>query len=260
MAILVASIWFTGLMILQASSGAADGMSIGPVDVPVTVHHVPLIIPVVVRLAVTPAGDTLDVAANATGSLAKVQESAKEIANALLIRTRGCNHAGVGPVVDRIDDAHLNGTGDEALLAVSGHATAWACTKIFGQMVKTILAASDIRIELPLRLQVEPGNAIGLVLAHDPHIALGDPKASALVDAFSGDIDKLARRALDHALDTSKARLAIPAIAGIDGKIESVSFASQGKELSVAIAAKAHMSAIGLTRLLALTVDKSTMK
>jgi hypothetical protein len=153
-------------------------------------------------------------------------------------------------VADSIDRAAIIPNRIEAVVTLSGHLTAWACTHILGQTAKTIIASDSVTGSVPVELVVIDQSQIGLKLPGPLSIMPGHALTADATRIFVGDFNAKLEAQLSSALDASSARARVPSLPGLEVTIERAEFAADGSKLTIRVDGKAKMSSAAFNRLL----------
>jgi hypothetical protein len=165
--------------------------------------------------------------------------------------TYNCARDGINPVVNSVDSASITpGTNATAIVAISGHVTAWGCTHAFGSAIKTTIASDSVSISAPLAIEVIDQQQIGLKLAGPVSVMTGHAIAAEVAQLLSGDIDTSLAAVLADAPNASEARAKMPQLAGLKVTVEDAAFAASGNDLLVRVRGTAHMGSAAFNTLL----------
>ena len=244
-------LWLAALTLL-CGAGRAQALDLPAVPVPVTIAGVALHIPVSGAIDLATQRQTLQVKIAAKGDLGEMQSQALAIARALPLPHEACpkkNSASL--VVDSIDSAQLVPKAETVVVEMQGRATVWACAKILGAMVKTKVVSDAVKIIVPVELYLPTPQQIGARVAGNAAIETSDPQIKEAAEAVLGDLDKRFGEAITKALDGSKARASLPAIAGLDLSFSEVKFVTEGTKLEVVASGGGTVSAEALSQLIA---------
>jgi hypothetical protein len=121
--------WFckTGLTLglATASIASLNAVTLKPKTFPLKVLGVQVDLPVMIGFDMKTEGDAVALQLSAEASLRNLQDDALQIARALPVPRGNCDPQGVNLVVNSIDEASISPSGDTAIVAISGHVTAW---------------------------------------------------------------------------------------------------------------------------------------
>ena len=245
------------LAMLLGGSQAALALDVGPTSVPVKILDVPIDIMTTASIDIHTNADKLALEVSAVGDLKGLQDKALEIARRLPFPQDPCARKGANLVVNSIDAAHISPAGTAAVIEVSGHATAWGCAKMLGAKVKTEILSDTVTITIPLELYVPDPQQIALRVGGPVDVKTGNPQTAEAVSAVVGDLNGKLTAAIAKALDSSKARAAVPPIPGLDIHIEEASFAQDQDKLLVKTHLKGSATAEALGALTAMAAKKA---
>ena len=244
-------LWLAAL-ILICGAARAQALDLPAVPVPVAIAGVALHIPVSGTLDLATQGQTLQVKIAAKGDLSEMQSQALAIARALPLPHEACTRKknGASLVVNSIDSAQLVPKGQTVVVEMQGRATVWACAKVLGAMVKTEVVRDAVKITVPIELYLPTPQQIAARVSGHAAIETGDPQIRQAAEAVLGDLDARFGEAIAKALDGSKGRASLPAIAGLDLSFSEVKFASEAGKLEILATGGGTVSAQALSQVL----------
>lgn len=245
------------LLICGGMSQAAFALDIGPTTISLPVFGIPLDIPIRASLDSKNDKDGLLLDLAVTGDLKSLQDNALAIARKLPLPDDACARKGPNLVVNSIDSAHIRAEGDMAVIDVAGKVTAWACAKILGQKVKTKIATDRIAITIPVELYTPTPQQVALRVKGEASIKIANPEIADVASALVGNLNQRLTAAVTKALDEDKARATVPAIAGLDVKIEQAVFAQDQDKLLVKAKADGHATSAAFEALMGLAPKKA---
>ena len=228
----------------------AHALGVGPKALPLTVAGVPVEIPVAGSLDVHTDADTIALKASATGDLQSIQDHALAIARGLRLPRNNCAHKGLNVVVDSIDQATITPLHASAVVALSGHATVWLCSKILGAPLKTRVASDRVSITAPVEIVLPNPQTIAVRLSGPATINTGDALTTEAANAIVGDVNAALTAQLSRLLDSARARAVMPPLPGLDVTIQSATFAQDGPKLLVRASGHATMTSVAFASFL----------
>ncbi len=240
-----------GLALSAVSSTTSQAIDLKPKAFPLAILGVSVSIPVAISFDATSAGDTLSLQVRAQANLKGAQDKALDIARAIPMPSDNCARTGVNPVVNSIGDASIAPSGNTALIAITGHVTAWACGHPLGATVKTVIASDSVNLSAQVSIVVENQNRIGLRLAGPVTVNTGHALTAEVAKLLGGDVGAVMTTELAKALDVSAARASLPNFPGLEVTIQSAEFSASGADLVVNAKGIAHMNSDTFNALLA---------
>jgi hypothetical protein len=235
--------WFGGsglaLGFMIASIASLSAVTLKPKAFPLKVLGVQVDLPATIAFDMKTEGDAVVLQLSAEANLKNLQDAALQIARALPVPRGNCDREGVNPVVNSIDNASISPSGDTAVVAISGHVTAWACIKPAGIVMKTEGPHDSVSITAPVRIFVTDGKQLGLQLAGPVTVKTGNALTAEAIQLFTGDISASITKALTNALNADEARAKLPSLPGLEAAIKDAAFAADGNALLI----RAHGSA-----------------
>jgi len=228
-----------GLVLGLVTASLASAVTLKPKTFPLKVLGVQVNLPTVNGFDMKSEGDAVALQLSAEGRLRDLQDKALLIARALPVPRGNCDRQGVNPVVNSIDEASISPEGDKAVVAITGHVTAWVCAKPAGITVKTEGPRDSVSVTAKVRVAIINGKELGLQLAEPVEVKTGNALTAEAVRLFAGDISASITNALTSALNADQARAKLPDLPGLDGTIADAAFAADGETLLI----RAHGSA-----------------
>lgn len=216
-------------IVLAACTSAAIALDLGPKSFPLTVLGIRTEVVVTAAVDVRTEGDLLLAQVKPVSNLKDIQAKALDIARAIPVPKGNCDHHGINPVVNSIDDASITPSGDTAVITLKGHVTAWLCQP----PLKTTLMSDSVELSAPVRIIVIDQKRLGLQLAAPVSVKPGSALTSDALRLLTGDVNAAVTAALTKALDATEAQASIPTLSGFEIAIESATFAADGPTLLI---------------------------
>jgi hypothetical protein len=226
---------------VTASIASLNAVTLKPKTFPLKVLGVRNL-PVTIAFDMKTEGDAVALQLSAEASLRTLQDDALRIARALPVPRGNCDRQGVNPVVNSIDEASISPSGDTAIVAISGHVTAWGCIKPAGIVMKTEGPRDSVSIGATVRVSVVDGKQLGLQLAGPVTVKTGNALTEEAVRLFTGDISASITSALTNALNADQARAKLPSLPGLEATIKDAAFAADGDTLLIRSHGNARMT------------------
>lgn len=266
---------------------APNEVQVGPIDVPQTIQTVPVVIKATSFMSVstTPAG--LSVKARMFANLGDLQAKIGSIVDTFPLPRDNCgSFSGNNPVVT-INTKRLTQSGSQLIFSVAGDVVLWDCrenpipnSKLEwrndgpfglsiphivtwpGNPIKNILLSQPISASIPITLSPLTPQTLKVTLGQ-PNVQLGgQPALSAVRDFLLGifkvNINDLAAKAVNSAVDPTKLQATLPAdFMRLNPKITKAEFVATNGNAGAEIDAEALVVAANLTDILKAIADKS---
>ena len=187
-------------------------LTLKPKTFPLKVLGVQVDLPVTIAFDMKSEGDAVALQLSVEASLRSLQDNALQIGRAMPVPRGNCDRQGVNPVVNSIDEASISPGGDTAIVAISGHVTAWGCIKPAGIVIKTEGPHDSVSVTATVRVSVVDGKQLGLQLAGPVTVKTGNALTEEAVRLFTGDISASITNALTNALNADQARAKLPTL------------------------------------------------
>jgi hypothetical protein len=236
--------------LVTASLVGAGGVTLKPKTFPLKVLGVQADLPVAISFDMKSEGDAVALQLNAEANLRNLQDNALQIARALPVPRGNCDHEGINPVVNSIDDASISPANDTAVVTIKGHVTAWGCAKILGVTAKTEGPRDSVSISATVRVAIVGGKQLSLQLVGPAMVKTGNALTAEAINLFTGDINDKLTNALKDALNADQARAKLPNLPGLDGTITDAAFAANGDTLLIRARGNARMTSETFNNLL----------
>jgi predicted DNA-binding ribbon-helix-helix protein len=241
-----------GALLAATSAWPSLAVDLKPKAFPLKILGVKVDVPVTISFDASTVEDALALQVRAEASLKDVQSNALNIARAILVPRGNCDHDGINPVVNSIDNASIAPAGTTAVVAIAGHVTAWLCEHPFGTTVKTIAASDSVTMTAAVQIIVVDQKQIGLQLAGPVTVTTGNALTAEAANLLGGDINASIASLLEKALDATEARASLPDLPGLKVMIQHAEFAGKGSELLVRASGTARMTSEAFNSLLEL--------
>ena len=238
-----------GTLVTGAFSCAA-AVTLKPKNLPLSVLGVQISVPVTVSFDAQTTNDHVILRLTVEGNLQDLQDKALTVARALPVPKGNCDRTGVNPVVNSIDMASIAPAEANANVTIGGHVTAWICSKIVGQTIKTTGPSDSVQLGAQIAIDVVDKNKVGLRLAGPATIKTGNALTKEAIDLLGINISDSITDALTNALDTSQAQAVFPSIQGVVVVISDATFAANGSTLLVRAHGTADMNSDSFSALL----------
>ena len=234
---------------LVAAPGAR-ALDIGPKSIPLTIAGVPVEIPLSGTFDAKTDSTALELKGSATGDLQAIQDNALAIAKAINLPHDNCARNGLNIVVKSIDGATIAPLHDGVAVEISGRAAVWACAKMLGEPLRSMIVEDSFVVIAPLELYLPNPQTVALRLTGPAKLKTGSSLTKEAAKLFVHDVNAALSAQIDKLLDMARARAAAPTLPGLDVHIASAAFGHKGSKLTVRASGKATMSSEAFTSLL----------
>ena len=235
-----------GLLVVSALGAPASAIDLKPKSFPLKIIGVKVEVPVTISFDAQTKGDTLALDVRSQAELKDIQDKALDIARAIPMPRGNCDHGGLNPVVNSIDNAKIEPDGATAKISISGHVTAWLCEA----PLKTTVGSDSVTLTASVEAIVVNEKQLALKLAGPVSVETGHELTKKAAKLLGVDVGAAISSQLELALDASEARASIPALPGLVAHIETAQFASNGKDLLIRATGRAEMTSATFNKLL----------
>lgn len=219
-------------------------------SIPLDIAGVDVEIPVTATLDAKTGASALELKGTVKGDLQSIQDNALAIAKGIKLPRDNCARNGLNIVVESIDAATIAPLREGVAIEVSGRAGVWACAKMFGEPLKTMIVEDSFVLLAPVELYLPNPRTIALRLTGSAKLKTNGSLTKDAANLFVRDINAALTAQIDKLLDTARARATAPALPGLEIHIVSAALGHQGAKLTVQASGSAKMSSEAFTALL----------